>query len=498
MPVHRLFVLSEKFLAHVSQMIRQPVLSLKIEHQRNKKMLASLQFHCRPFLFVVAILFLTLTVGCKPAFKLVAGLSQNQSHQKVAIQSVRNDGNSPDKRPAVGNTAEIQEVKRSPKKEHSSTRNREEKEIRPKTTAKDVLVLEKRTFRDRGNGNIKSHTIYAPSDWKSKGAAWWPNKNYFRILPSQNIQVSGPDGTAVCVAPTMAFSDPRFTEYGSTLGIPRPKDYSSDAGYPVLKRPDNFQQWKTYMRTTVLKKKYPKAKNVRVKQVVEIPELTKQLEALSAPIRQQMEEQNRAVAQLGGGMSSELEIIAIAVECSYSLDGKRYDEIFVMGITSFVSHSPVAVGINWSVEPNISFRAPEGKLESRMPLMMSICGSLRPTSKWLRMKYQHMGVMSDIDAKAFKERSRLWSKTANEIREIQSRGRRRRNAIEDELHLRVTNSIRGVSDYSHGGEEFQLPHGFEHVYTDGFDRIIMTNNSLFDPNVDLNGTRNWERMKMVR
>jgi hypothetical protein len=43
------------------------------------------------------------------------------------------------------------------------------------------------TLTDPGSGNMPSHTVLAPSDWKVEGGAWWAGPAMFNVLPSQDV-----------------------------------------------------------------------------------------------------------------------------------------------------------------------------------------------------------------------------------------------------------------------------------------------------------------------
>ena len=372
-----------------------------------------------------------------------------------------------------------------------------EEALKKLAAAGNALVLKKHTVQDPGSGNMDSHTILAPRGWKVEGSAWWAHSKYFRILPSQDIKITSPDGAQVHVGPSLGFSDCRIPRSLVALGTRLPREMDSDGGYPVLSRPDNLRAWKKRFAEKIIPQSHPQASDIDVRNVAVIPSLGRTLDRMMSSYRQQVAQTNSLSQMYGGGVHSDIETVGLAVECEFTEGGKRWEKMFVMGIVSFVTQTNGIVDIKWSVEPNISYMAPRGMLESTMPALVAVATSIQPTPQWMDMKFKHIRKMGDIDRKGFEERSRIMSKSFAEIRKIEREGRREREAIRDETQRKFVNAIRGVSDYEHQGVEYQLPSGYDFAYTNG-DDVILTNDALFQPNVDLQDNLEWSSLNLVR
>ena len=78
-----------------------------------------------------------------------------------------------------------------------------------------------------------------------------------------------------------------------------------------------------------------------------------------------------------------------------------------------------------------------------------------------------------------------------DIAAIQNDGYRRRQEANDRSHSRYMDSILEIARYSQGGYQYELPDGYQNVYGDGQGGFILSNDSNFDPNVDLDSSSTW-------
>lgn len=363
---------------------------------------------------------------------------------------------------------------------------------------KETVVLKQATLKDPGSGGMDSHTILAPKDWKVEGGAWWPNLKFFRILPSQDITVTAPDGCIVRVGPGIAASD--FRPAGG-FGVQRAAEGAVDNGLPVLYMPESIEQWKDWLETKGIAKSYPDARNIRVKQLVVIPELTTILRKQLEPIAEMQAQSNRQAAQFGLNTHSFIDATVYGATCTYEQNDKQWEHLFIFGTSYLGSDSQLGRQLWWGVEPNVSYRAPAGQLDAKMPLMMTIANSVRMTPQWQQMKADHIAKMGQIDAKGAADRSRIIAESNREISRIINDGYKERMATMDETHRKVINSIRGVEDYAAPGSDtrVQLPNNYDHVFSNGNGEYILTNDSLYNPNADSNLNRGtWTTLEAAK
>lgn len=377
----------------------------------------------------------------------------------------------------------------------SSATMADEPAERPQT-----LVLTQRTFNDPGSANMPSHTVLAPKDWKSEGGAFWAGAKLFRIHPSQHITVTAPDGRQAIVGPSFGATDAFPSPAAQANGIRRPQEGQIDNGIPVLHMPENPQQWAQWIATKAIAPTYPGAENIEVHSVDVVPELTQLLHQKMKPLVQQQAQQNQQAAQFGLAQKAWSDGRVLAAKCSYTHHGKRWDQMYVWGVTIIGLDQQAGRQTWWAVEPNVAFRAPAGKLEANMPLLITIVSSVRMTPQWAKMKFDHLAKMAAIDRKGAADRAAIVSKYNREIREIITKGHAERQAIRDKGHHQYIQSIREVNEYTVPGsnQTVELPHHYSHVYANSNGEYILTNDANYNPNTDSNvNNHNWETMKTV-
>lgn len=358
-----------------------------------------------------------------------------------------------------------------------------------------AVVMKPVTLTDPGMSGMESHTVLVPAGWKAEGGGWWPGANFFRVLPSQDIKVVAPDGCIVRVGPGIAAVD--FYP-NPQLGVARPAEGGVDNGYPVLYMPHDIDQWKTWLLEKGIAKSYPDAKNIRLKQLLVIPELTQLMQKQLEPIKQLQEQQNQ---QSAGLSRSFLDGSVYGATVTYEQEGKKWEHLFVYGASYLGMDSQLGRQLWWSIEPNVSYRAPAGELDAKLPLMMTIANSVRMTPQWQKMKADHMAKMNQIDRKGAADRSRIIAQSNREISKIITDGYKERQAIQDETHRQVINSIRGVEDYAvpGGSTTVQLPNTYDHVYGNSNGEYILTNDANYNPNTDPNlNNQTWNTLEVAK
>lgn len=368
--------------------------------------------------------------------------------------------------------------------------------------AENRIVLRPHVLKDPGTGNMDSHVVLAPVGWKVEGGGWWPPPQLFKILPSQDIKVTAPDGRQVHVGPAMAAVDIRPSEVIlQQLGMVRPPEGSIDAGNLVLYMPDNLMQWRSWLQDTILPKAYPQARNIRVTNLSVVPEMTAMLQRAIEPMKQQHMQLAQQSQMMGVPMNAFADGAFLSAHVTLEEDGQQWEMLFVFGHAFFGTDTQMGRQIHWVIEPNIGFRAPAGQLESNMPLLMTIANSVQQTPQWTRMKADHMAKMNQIAIKGAADRSRIIAESNREIGRIITEGYQARQASQDESHRQFINAIRGVEEYNDPSKEYpvQLPNNYQHVYSNSNGDYILTNDPMYNPNADpvLNNL-NWNRLDVYK
>lgn len=363
-----------------------------------------------------------------------------------------------------------------------------------------ALILKRHTLVDTGMRNMQSHTVVVPQGWTVEGGAWWPNSQFFKILPSQDIKVTSPTGMMVHIGPSIGAVDYYPSQQAMQLGSQRPAEGAVDNGYPVIHYPGDLPAWGQWIKTKGIPMSFPGASDIQVEQPVIVPELTALLQRNLQPIRQQQALNNQQSQAMGGGMHSFCDGSVMAALTRYSLNGKKWEHLFIFGVTIVGLDSQMGRQLWWSVEPSVSYRAEAGTLESHLPMLFTIANSVQPTPQWAKMKADHIAKMNQISNKGAQDRARILSNSNAEINQMIHDGWKKREGIRDRTNQKVIDTIRGVERYNDpmSNSPVELPNTYQHVYSNGTGDYIMTNDHLYNPNTDNNvNNQQWNSLSRV-
>lgn len=359
-----------------------------------------------------------------------------------------------------------------------------------------TIRLRKHTFNDaKFQGGQPSHTMLVPAGWKVEGGAFWGPDALFKMMPSEQITLTSPEGVMLKIDPTFMAVDKTPP---AKFGMPRLPEGSADDGLPVFHVPQDLAGWKSKILKTLLPAAYPKARDIRVLEVAIIPELTAPFRRQMEPVRR-MNEQNAAMeAQMGGRTT--FECFVLGAESRYKIDGVEYEEMLLMAMTVLTIDNPMmGREVHWTVAKCLTMRAPVGKLAGSVGLLSTLSSSLAATEPWLRARSLRLANVLRISANVAANRQRetakrsaIMSKAFSDIRQSSDDSHRRRSAANHQLHGSVVRSINDSEIYMDQGMNFgvQLPGGYDHVYSNGVGEYILTNDAFVNPVTDL-GPGNW-------
>ncbi|MEZ6013995.1 MAG: hypothetical protein R3F49_02675 [Planctomycetota bacterium] len=379
----------------------------------------------------------------------------------------------------------------------------------PATTAAALanggpIVLSQHTFKDAGMGGMASHKVLVPKGWKPEGGAFWAAQSYFNVLPSQDIKVTSPEGVSVHIEPSLVAKD--FIP-GGPYAVPRPRQGVSDGGYPVLYLPNDLNGWKRWFERELIPQNIKGSTNVKVVNLVVIPELTYALGQACAPLVQLAEMQNRS--SFGMGARNTVDWYVLGLESTYRVGGKEFEELRVLAVTClFMDSELLGRQTVWTIERALTFTAPKGQLEANMPVLKAVADSVQMTPEWFMMRAEHEATLFKIqrevaadNMRAAQKRSEIIAQSGRDLNEIITGGYKAREAISDRTHEKVIQSIRGTEEYVvPGGTEYvQLPDGYRNVFGNGLGDYLLTNDEFFQPGTEpaLNG-QEWTRMGVRR
>jgi hypothetical protein len=356
-----------------------------------------------------------------------------------------------------------------------------------------TLHLTKRTVYDSGFGaKMASHNVLAPAHWKVKGNGFWANSDYYGTPPSQELLLTSPNGYGIEIAPIFQAFEIRVTNPGFSY-TPR-KQFDSEMGVMVLDRPDTLEEWGDLYRELLLSK-YEDS-NARLVETFEIKELTAVVDHELGPLKKKLEQDNQVNRQMNFEQSCNGAAIGFRVR--YQEDGHEMESPHVIAFMTTYTQNQDYVRLDWSCVKDVRFFARRGQLESVLPAMVAMASSVRETPRWAREKANHLGIMSGIALKGFADRQRIMVNTQREISQIITETHRNVTASNERSHRNFVNSIRDVEIYSDGNMSYELPSGYDNVFSDGNGNFILTNDHMLDPNVDIESNSSWSSVQAVR
>lgn len=377
------------------------------------------------------------------------------------------------------------------------------------------MTLTKVTMQDPGMSNMDSHTMLVPKGWTFQGQAFWAGPEGFRVLPSPMFSAEAADGTSVSLAPSLSFKDIRPTQMGAQFGMQAVSTGQFSNGYPGGAMPQTPQEWQQWL-THLIQQGNPEYRNVRVELPQPEPELSRTLQQQIAPLKPMYDELNGQSQQLNqsGGlqMSFFLSADAFGFDVTFERNGQPMEGAVLLGVTFFGNQSQLGVDATWALQPMMAFTAPRGKLRERMPMLMAVATSLRPTEPWQQMLTDHIAKMNKIDRDHAAKMADINANHAREMARISREGHQQRMAdmdsnmeswqrrqdVEGEGQRKFINALTGVEEYTTPGSDTSvtLPIGYDRVYTNGAGDYLLTNNALYDPATDpgVNG-QTWNPMQ---
>ena len=356
-----------------------------------------------------------------------------------------------------------------------------------------ALVLRRQSFSG-SRSQRATHTALVPKGWKAEGSDFWPHSRMYRMHPSLRTKVTAPDGRLVEVFPLFSATELNPSQEMLRLGIRPPRERSIDSGLVVLRMPRTLDDWKTWVRKNGVERPFSGATNIRCESITVLPGFTKYLQTQMRNVQRQ---QARERAMLGARPFCGA--AAYAARFTYEHNGTKWEQLFVWGVNVVGSHEKVGMQSFWTITPNTTFRAPAGKLDKAMPLLMTIANSIRATQYWAQTKANHVARQNRMDRQAFIRNTRRQTQFSNDMRKIITRTWRTTQAANDRGHRQFIRGLRETDNYcvpNSNQPPVQLPMHYKHIWQSEDGGIYLSNNPNADPRVG--STKTWKKMERMR
>jgi hypothetical protein len=161
-----------------------------------------------------------------------------------------------------------------------------------------------------------------------------------------------------------------------------------------------------------------------------------------------------------------------------------------------VNHASVT---NWGVSLAFSIRAEAGELDAVTPALLACVHSLKGSAEhfkqvqYVQSLFTRRMMQGIADAGTI---SKQISANNDHALALMREARALKNASEYRISKQFSDYIRGTQEYELGGVHFSLPSGYNQAWLHSNGTVILSNNSLFDPNTTLSG--NWCELKPVK
>jgi len=200
------------------------------------------------------------------------------------------------------------------------------------------------------------------------------------------------------------------------------------------------------------------------------------------------------------------------IRISYNLDGKQMEEDIFCVVSKVVTQTGMTLfkqeNTFWTAEALYAFRSSAGNLDAVGQACMASVKSFRMNPQWLsacraesqrilKMRAMMAQVMSQMAANQRRSLQQLGdlSHSISDASDSIMDGYFERSAAYDRMGENYSEAIRGVDSYIDPTSDFtpQLPGGYDHAWSNGLGEYIVSNDHLFDPN--LNSTMNWQQLE---
>ena len=200
------------------------------------------------------------------------------------------------------------------------------------------------------------------------------------------------------------------------------------------------------------------------------------------------------------------------IRISYTYEDKQMEEDIFCVVTKVVTQTGIGLfkqeNIFWIAEALYAFRASAGHLDAVGQACMASVKSFRINPQFLRacqaesqriIKEREMiaKMMQQMAADQRRNLQRLGdlSHSISQAGDSIMDGYWARSAAYDRMGERYSEAIRGVDSYHDPTSDYspQLPGGYDHAWGNGLGEYIVSNDNLFNPN--LNSTANWTELE---
>lgn len=349
---------------------------------------------------------------------------------------------------------------------------------------KDFVVLERIRLLDEMGFDrpVEAMSVLVPRGWRSEGGVRWKGVNDCRgEIVTWQMSATSPDGAirfTVLPVRSFVFHQDQMLQQAALAA-------SQQGGCPVNQPFDAAQYLENLARTEL--------GGATVSNVRSDESLRPVLEKINA-------DSNAASQQYGTGINQSGSAVYGTLTWPDGTKGLAQVGVTVMMNQGTDMYGAASGFASTTVFHQAVIRYPPAREAEALKLFGTISASHRVNPVWKQAKDGFLTRLGNVEHAGRMERLRLmgeqsaaYAKAQNEASDARMRDWEQGQASSDASHRRFIQTIREVETWKDGsGNPVELSAGYSHGWSRPDGSIILTNNSLFDPAVELQ--QNWARM----
>jgi hypothetical protein len=316
----------------------------------------------------------------------------------------------------------------------------------------------------------EAFTFLAPTEWVLEGGLVW--RAHPTMPAAVALRVRNPKGLEQLECfPTVAFS---WGGYLAMTGFPQGSNYLGNEVQPPVRDAIAYLKERHLPRTRG---------NVQARLVGE--------EVLPG-----LAEAARAAEPAPPYGGPQMVFTAGKVRIAFELNGKSVEEDLYCVLNSMAL--PPGNMVIQIADKLYALRAEKGSLPGVTKIGETMIHSTRPNLQWFNRYVQLVQALTQAQMnqiRAAGELSRYISRTSNEISDMMMKTYEDRQASQDRINKNWSQYMRGVDEYHDpiAGRPVELPSGYNNAWVNRNGEYIVTDSTLFNPNVEVGGS--WQKLE---
>ncbi len=367
-------------------------------------------------------------------------------------------------------------------------------------SAYGTLVLEPLQIRDRGLGNVHSHTLMVPEGWNFEGGVQWSmNPDNFAQFTGA---LRGPSGEELTFGRSVTLKWSTFNGQPANDPVQFPDDMVL---HPL---PNGYGQ---IAAEILLPRMRPGARDIEIVSAERLPQVEEQCREFYGDTLKMLEQSVAQMRSNAAGMQTEADMMLVAerARIRYRENGRTWEEeihstslaqMYAMRSDMVMTESSfcIVTGVR-------AARAEAGQLDARLDTLASIAGTLRETPAWSSAIAQMRLEIAQARARgrqaAFQQAQAAAARTASssDISDMQMESWRRRQDSQDRMQKATVDSIHETQDFRHSdGSTWTFTNSYDRAFMNAGGQVVLTNDPSLNPGADPRfGGVNWQQMERV-